>query len=120
MVDDDDVALAASAAIIIGFAAFQRRCRRPRRFWVRPSLINGRRKYRASDFMEDLLQDETDELNLEYRNDVGFTNFFRMKRSDFEFLLKLVEPKISKKIPRLEKPSQQANGSLAARRIHGA
>lgn len=96
MLDDEDVALTASAAIIIGFCAFQRRCRRPRRFWVRPSIVNGRRKYRASDFMKDLLLDEADELNLEYRNDVGFTNFFRMKRSDFELLLKLVQPKISK------------------------
>lgn len=92
--DDDDVALAACAAIIIGCVS--RRRRRPRRFWVRPSLKNGRQKYRTNDFINDLLQDEADDLNLEYRKDVGFTNYFRMNRSDFELLLGMVGPKISK------------------------
>lgn len=96
MISDDDAILAAAAAIIIGVATRQSRCRRSRRYWVRPSILNGRKKYRTSEFMKDLLLDEADELNLEYRNDVGFSNFFRMNRTDFEILLRMIEPKISK------------------------
>ena len=45
MSDSEDVAVAA-AAIIIAVAESQqeRCCRRPRRFWVRPSLFQGRQK----------------------------------------------------------------------------
>lgn len=95
--DDDDVVLAASAAIVIAVTAGEQRARRPRRFWIRPSILQGRKKYRAREFMRDLLLDEVDELNLEYRNDVGFCNFFRMERSDFEHLLNLVGLRISKR-----------------------
>ena len=41
--------------------------------------------------------DDVDELNLEYRCDIGFRNFFRMKNSDFEILLTMIAPKIIKK-----------------------
>lgn len=47
--------------------------------------------------MKDLLLDDVDELNLEYRSDLGFKNFFRMKNSDFEHLLSIIAPKIIKK-----------------------
>nr|CAH7735360.1 unnamed protein product [Callosobruchus chinensis] len=107
--DDEDAILAAAAAIIIGVATCQSRCRRPRRFWIRPSLLNGRKKYRTSV----LLFDEADELNLEYRNAVGFSNFFRMNITDFEILLRMIESKISKKIPPPEKLFQQVNALLS-------
>nr|CAI5833300.1 unnamed protein product [Callosobruchus analis] len=88
-------------------------CRRPRRYWIRPSLLNGRKKYKTSVFMKDLLRGEADELNLEYRNDVRLRNFFRMNRTDFEILLRMTEPKMSKKILPSEKLFQQVNGSLS-------
>ncbi|XP_044766239.1 protein ANTAGONIST OF LIKE HETEROCHROMATIN PROTEIN 1-like [Coccinella septempunctata] len=92
---DDDAVLAAAAAIIIGVVACQPRPR-PRRFWVRPSIKKGRQRYGASEFMKDLLLDVVDELNLEYRNDVGFIKFFRMKSTDFYILLRMIGPKIAK------------------------
>lgn len=96
MSDDDDALAAASAAILIAILGSQKD-RRPRRFWVRPSLVRGRKKYSTEEFMEDLLLDEVDELNLEYRCDAGFKNFFRMKSSDFENLLKMIAPNVIKK-----------------------
>ena len=60
MLSDDDVVLAASAAIVIAVAAGEQRARRPRRFWIRPSILQGRKKYRAREFMKDLLLDEVD------------------------------------------------------------
>jgi hypothetical protein len=47
--------------------------------------------------MKDLLLDEVDEPNLEYRSDLGFRNFFRMNNSNFEYLLSMIAPKIIKK-----------------------
>lgn len=95
MITDYDVAMSAMAVVIL--ALNQPPKRRQRRFWIRPSLRRGRQLYRASELMKDLILDEEDPLNLEYRNDVGFTNFFRMQRSDFQMLLNKVGPKISKK-----------------------
>nr|CAI5842874.1 unnamed protein product [Callosobruchus analis] len=56
--DDKDAIMAAATAIIIGVATCQNRCRRTPRFWMRPSLLNGRKKYRTSVFIKDLLLDE--------------------------------------------------------------
>ncbi|KAK9884603.1 hypothetical protein WA026_007443 [Henosepilachna vigintioctopunctata] len=82
MSDDEDAGAAASAAILIAILGSQKDPnRRPRRFWVRPSLVRGRKRYSTEEFMRDLLLDEVDELNLEYRCDAGFKNFFRMKFS---------------------------------------
>ena len=49
------------------------------------------------EFLKDLVLDDVDELNLEYRCDIGFRNFFKMKNSDFEILLTMISPKIIKK-----------------------
>lgn len=84
----DDDAIVAAAAILVEAAALQHQ-RRPSRFWIRPSLIYGKKKYCATEFMKDLLLDEADDLNLEYRCDVGFRNFFRMKNSEFENILRI-------------------------------
>jgi len=40
---------------------------------------------------------DVDELNLECRCDLGLENFFRMTNTDFEILLALIVPTISKK-----------------------
>ncbi|CAB3232065.1 unnamed protein product [Arctia plantaginis] len=90
MITDYDVAMSAMSVIIIALS--QPPKRRPRRFWIRPSLRRGRQLYRTSELIKDLILDEADPLNLEYRNDVGFTNFFRMQRSDFQTLLDKVGP----------------------------
>ncbi|KAG5875721.1 hypothetical protein JTB14_007656 [Gonioctena quinquepunctata] len=79
---DEDAMVAAAAMILVEVAASQHQ-RRPRRFWIRPSLIHGRSKYNTTEFMKDLLLDEVDDLKLEYRCDAGFRNFFRMKSSEF-------------------------------------
>lgn len=93
MSSEEDVVLVAAAALIIDSCIH---VRQKKRFWVRPSLKN-RKIYSASDLMKDLILDDVDELNLEHRCDVGFRNFFRMTNTDFETLLTLIGPTISKK-----------------------
>ncbi|KAK9874898.1 hypothetical protein WA026_005712 [Henosepilachna vigintioctopunctata] len=45
MSDDEDAGAAASAAILIAILGSQKDPnRRPRRFWVRPSLVRGRKR----------------------------------------------------------------------------
>ncbi|KAJ8871398.1 hypothetical protein PR048_027715 [Dryococelus australis] len=44
--------------------------------------------------MKDLILDDLDKLNIEYRCGGGFRNCFRMTSSDFEFLLTLTAPRI--------------------------
>ena len=46
--------------------------------------------------MKDLLLNDVDDLNLEYRCDVGFQNVFRMNNSDFENILSMIAPIIIK------------------------
>ena len=60
MSDSEDI------AIIV--AASQQNCchHRPRRFWIRPSLVQGRKKYSTQEYMKDLLLNDIDGLNLEY------------------------------------------------------
>ena len=82
MSDSEDVALAAVAIIIAVVASHQNRYRRrPRKFWIRPSLVQGRKKYSTQDYMEYLLLNDIDDLNLEHRCDVGFRNLFRVNNS---------------------------------------
>ncbi|KAJ4438219.1 hypothetical protein ANN_14158 [Periplaneta americana] len=64
MCDEEDVLLASAALIVILNA--NRRKFRKRRFWVRPNL-QSRKIYRGSDLMKDLILDDVDQLNLEYR-----------------------------------------------------
>ena len=76
MSDSEDLAVAAAAIITAVAGSQQDRCRRrPRRFWVRPSFVQGRKKYSIEEFMKDLLLNYVDDLNLEYRCDLGFQNF---------------------------------------------
>lgn len=94
MMDENLLAVAAAAVIIIN-ESDNRREPRKRRFWVRPSL-QSRFRYGGSELMKDLILDDVDELNLEYRCGGGFRNFFRMTSSDFEELLALIGPIIRK------------------------
>lgn len=91
---EENILVTAAAAIILVEAT--RQTQRPRRFWIRPSLSRGKNKYSTSEFMNDLILDDVDELNLEYRCS-GFKNFFRMRSCDFEELLNSISPMISKK-----------------------
>ena len=97
--DEYDV-LAASAAtiILVSAASVALQCRRRRRrFWVRPSLVaKKKKKYSATDFMKDLILDDVDLLCLEYRSGAGFRNFFRMSTTEFENILALIAPRISR------------------------
>jgi hypothetical protein len=54
MFDEEDVLLGAATFIVIA----NRKTKRPRRFWLRPTL-QSRRKYEASDFLEGLMLDDT-------------------------------------------------------------
>ncbi|KAJ8881926.1 hypothetical protein PR048_018412 [Dryococelus australis] len=92
MCTNKDVLVAAAAGMII---IAESKVHRPLQFWVRPSL-RGRVRYGRSDLMKDLILDNVDELNLEYRCGGGFRNCFRMTSSDFEFLLTLTAPRISR------------------------
>jgi hypothetical protein len=76
MYTNEDLFVAAAAVIIVE----SEMCREPRkqRFWLRPSL-RGRARYGVSDFMKDLILDDADELNLEYRCGGGFRNFLQCR-----------------------------------------
>ena len=100
MYTDEDLLVAAAAVIVI-----DQESHKPRnlRFLVRRSLSRGRARYGVSKLMKDLILDDVDELNLEYRCRGGFQNFFRMTSSDFEILLNLTGPIISKVDTRFRK-----------------
>lgn len=85
----EDVVLAAAVCVILS------KQRRPRRYWVRPSL-QARAKYCGSDLLRDLNRDDLDPLSGELRCDGSFKNFLRMSSSDFEFLIVKVGPRICK------------------------
>ena len=75
MSDSEDVVLADVAIIIAVAASQQNRCRRrPRRFWIRPSLM----------------LNDIDNLNFEHICDVGFQNLFRVNNSGFENILSMI------------------------------
>ncbi len=46
--------------------------------------------------MKDLVLDDVDVLNSEYRSGAGFKNLFHMTTASFETLLNMIGPKISK------------------------
>lgn len=94
---DEDIVLAAAGVIIAEVASLSQQKRRPRRYWIRPSLVHGRKKYSTTEFMKDLLLDDVDELNLEYRCNAGFRNFFRMGSCEFEQLSRMIAPIIFKR-----------------------
>ena len=45
--------------------------------------------------MRDLILDNVDQLNPEYRRGTRFKNFFQMSSADFETLITMIGPKIS-------------------------
>ncbi len=66
--EEEEEVLATCALNLVmcgGLLAHQRQ--RPRRYWIRPNLL-ARKKYGAIDFMKDLILDDEDTLNLEYRS----------------------------------------------------
>lgn len=85
----EDVVLAAAACVILA------KQRRPRRFWVKPSL-KARDRYSGSDMLRDLEEDDVDPLCGELRCDGSFKNFLRMLSSDFEYLILMLGDKIAK------------------------
>ncbi|XP_013183721.1 uncharacterized protein LOC132903439 [Amyelois transitella] len=88
MWDEDDVLLISAAFVVIAGSLL----RKPRRFWVRRGLQNRDNE----DFLNRLQEDDCDVLNLEYRSNGGFKDFFKMSSSDFELLLQLIGPSINK------------------------
>lgn len=86
----EEVVLAAAACVILA------KCRRPRRYWVRPSL-QARARYSGSDLLNDLNRDDTDPLTGELRCDGSIKNFLRMSSNDFECLIVGIGHIISKK-----------------------
>lgn len=52
--------------------------KKKKEFWIRLSLKN-RKMYSASDLTKDLILNDVDELNLEYRYDMGFKNQLKKK-----------------------------------------
>ena len=86
MFTDEDLLVAAATVIVMNQESHKPR---NRQFWVRPNFSKGRARYGVSELMKELILDNVDELNLEYRCGGGFRNFFRMTSSDFEILLNL-------------------------------
>lgn len=85
----EDVILAAAACVVLS------KQRRPRRYWVRPSL-HSRATYSVNDLLDDLNRDDVDPLSGELRSDGSFKNFVRMTSEDFEYLTLMIGHKISK------------------------
>ncbi|XP_039281609.1 uncharacterized protein LOC120350804 [Nilaparvata lugens] len=85
----EDVILAAAACVVLS------KQRRPRRYWVRPSL-NSRATYSGNDLLDDLNRDDVDPLSGELRTDGSFKNFVRMTSEDFEYITLMIGHKISK------------------------
>ncbi len=94
---DEEVFSATSAATIVFLSTVlvQKLKKRPRRYWIRPSLL-ARSKYSATDFMRDLILDDEDLLSLEYRSGAGFRNFFQISSSTFEEILNMIGSKIAR------------------------
>ncbi len=94
MSDHDHDVILASAAIIISSVLKVREVWE-QQFPVWPSL-QAKKKYGTTDSMKDLVPDEVDLLNLEYKSGAGFKNVFRMTTTSFETLLNMIGPKIHK------------------------
>ncbi|KAG8252307.1 hypothetical protein J6590_060600 [Homalodisca vitripennis] len=69
----EQLAAVAAACVIIG------KKKRPKRYWVRPSL-RARSVYSGSDLLSDLNQDDINPLSRELRCDGSVKNFLRMTR----------------------------------------
>lgn len=89
MVREDDVVLAAAACVVLATQ------RRPRRYWVKPSL-RARTLYSGSDMLNDLQEDDRDPLSGELRCDGSIKNFLRMTSCDVEWLIGMVGHRIGK------------------------
>lgn len=85
----EQLAAVAAACVIIG------KKKRPKRYWVRPSL-RARSVYSGSDLLSDLNQDDINPLSRELRCDGSVKNFLRMTSNDFENLLTAIGPKIAR------------------------
>ncbi len=83
---NEEILAACALNLVMCGALLAYQCQRSKRYWIRPSLF-ARKKYNATDFMEDLILDDEDALNLEYKSSVGFLNFFQMSTSTFERIL---------------------------------
>ncbi len=92
MSDDDDVVLLATDTITI-LSVLKVHEFREQRFWVWPSL-QAKKKYSTTDLIKDLVLDDVDLPNLEYRSGAGFKNFFRMTTTSFETLLSMMDKKL--------------------------
>uniref|UniRef100_A0A6P7FGA1 Protein ALP1-like n=2 Tax=Diabrotica virgifera virgifera TaxID=50390 RepID=A0A6P7FGA1_DIAVI len=84
---DDDIILAAASFIILS-----KKKKRKHKYWVRPSLI-GRNTHGGIELINALRKDDLLAGRIE---DGQIRNFLRMTDSDFEWLLNLVGPKITK------------------------
>ncbi|KAG8286660.1 hypothetical protein J6590_054499 [Homalodisca vitripennis] len=85
----EQLAAVAAACVIIG------KKKRPKRYWVRPSL-RARSVYSGSDLLSDLNQDDINPLSRELRCDGSVKNLLRMTSNDFENLLTAIGPKIAR------------------------
>lgn len=92
MASVEDVVLAAAACVVLA----EQEQRRPRRYWVKPSL-RARSVYSGSDMLRDLQEDDEDLLTGELRCDGSVKNFLRITSCDFENLIQMVGHKIGKK-----------------------
>ncbi len=90
--DDDDVLLASAAIIILSTESS----------WISETTIldlakpSSKEEMQHKDLIKDLVLDDIDLLNLEYRLGAGFKNFFPMTNTSFETLLNMIGPNISK------------------------
>jgi len=94
MSSEDGVILIAASALIIDYCILVRRKKPFSR--VQPSLKKGK-KYSGSDLVKDLILNDVDKLNLEYRCNLSFKKCFRTTNTDVQTLLALTAPTISKK-----------------------
>ena len=102
MATREDALLAAAATVIL-FAQQRQRGRYRRRFWMRPTLRE-KNSGERNNILNELMRDDVGLLPGQLGDSASFSNFFRMSKADFEHILNIIGPTITKVKSRLRKP----------------
>lgn len=95
-------ALAAAATTVVILCLHRRR--RRRRVWTRPSLLHNRNTEGHLDLVRTVIEDDVSLLPRTMYEKGVFEIFFRITKSDFEYLLHMIGPTITKEDTRFRQP----------------
>ena len=88
MATREDTLLAAEATVIL-FAQQRQRGRYRRRFWMRPTLREKNTGER-NNILYELMGDDVGLVPAQLGDSASFSNFFRMSKADFEYILNII------------------------------